>query len=65
MEEFEFITKLIEKISHHELIVMDKVVKKGKCSGYVYLPNKYAGKKITILMDNEDKSGNIQEQRQS
>lgn len=40
----------------------DKIIRKGKCSGYIYLPNEYAGKKciILILNKNENNQSNIE-----
>jgi len=47
----EFIKSLLNK----NIEIIHKQVKSQKCSSVIYLPKKYKGKNVIILIENEDK----------
>ena len=54
------ITEGFKKLMEGKVTVLEKVVKIGKCSGNVYVPKELIGKKVRIIINNEDISGDIQ-----
>ena len=47
-------TELMKKVIDGEIIMITKIVRKQLCSGVIYVPKKYIGKKATIIIKESD-----------
>ena len=54
------LTEALKALLNNEIVTFEKEIKKGKCTGYVYLPVEYAGKKCRILILNENNTNNTE-----
>lgn len=60
MESLKVLTEAIKTILEGKIIyIKDAIVMKGRCSGSIYVPKEFIGKKVRIFITNENEITNI------
>ena len=50
MELVKKLTEITKSFLDCEIVIFDKEIKEGKCSGYIYLPKEYSNKQCRIIV---------------
>lgn len=50
--------RLVRSLFLGETVIDRKVIKAQKTSGVIYVPRKFVGKEVLIVIQNENKAGN-------
>ena len=59
MEQTKILIDALKALLNGDIIILERIVMKGKCSGQIYVPKEYIGRNIKIFIINENNRRDI------